>query len=60
MVSHEYLLVLDPLFESMRMAGCFITKKSLINMNQLRIIRVSTGKTPAYPGGIETVVWNIC
>ena len=39
--------------------GCFLTQHTLINMDQLRMIRRRTGKGSASPGGNETIVWNI-
>ena len=57
---HEYLLVLDLAFETMKKGGCFLTKHSLRNMNQLRMSQGRISKIPSSPGGMETVVWNMC
>ena len=40
--------------------GCFLTKITLRNMNQLRMSRGRIGKSSASPGGTETIVWNRC
>ena len=38
--------------------GCFLTQNFLINMNQLRMSRGSTGKISTSLGETETIVWN--
>ena len=44
----------------MKRCGCFLTKHSLRNMNQLRMIQGSAGKISSYTGGTETVLPNRC
>ena len=39
--------------------GCFLTKHSLRNTNQLRMIQGRTGNSSASPGGTESIVRNI-
>ena len=43
----------------MRRRGCFLTKHTLRNMNQLRMSRGRIEKIYASPGGTETIVWSI-
>ena len=48
------------IFQNYKEERLFLTKYSLINMNQLIMSQESTGKILAYYGGTKTVVWNIC
>ena len=55
---HDYFLVLDLGFETLKKSGCFLTKKPLKSMNQIRIISGRIEKISASPGGKETIVCN--
>ena len=43
-----------------RERGCFLTKQTLGNMNQLRMIQGRNRESSASPRGTETIVWNRC
>ena len=45
-------------FKITKISRFLLTKQTLRNMNQLRVSRVRTEKSSAYPGGTETIVRN--